>query len=248
MRKDGMVLDTLAAGDYTYSRLYLLFLGAPPMSVVRFSLPRICFLLAAVIFASCFQSVAQADPTYAFTGVVTLPGNNACNGQCVETINVSFDFQWGPVSQQFPIFNFGTVSNLVVASNGPLDFTTGGNGVGQFPYWAIVDGQQDEVDLLNISAFTFVSVDIAPVFTASVYSCNSASCVTDFAPNGFCEIYSCPVTSSFSESILPVQTSEPPVLLMVTVGLLAFLTKALRDRVLFVCRVAGVYGAADLTQ
>jgi hypothetical protein len=218
------------------------------MSVVQFTLPRICFLVAAVIFAICFQSVAQADPTYAFTGVITLPGNNACNGQCVETINVSFDFQWSPVSQQFPTLNFGTVSNLVVAPNGPLDFTTGGNGVDQFPFWAIVDGQQDEVDLLNVSAFTFVSLDVAPVFTASVYSCNSATCVTDFAPDGFCEIYSCPVTSSFSESVVPVQTSEPSVLLMVTVGLLAFLTETLRGRLLFVRRVSSVYGAADLTQ
>jgi hypothetical protein len=215
------------------------------MSFVRFLLPQICFSLASVIFASCFQPVAQADPTYAFTGVVTLPGNNACNGQCVETINVSFDFQWDPVSQQFPTFNFGTVSNFVVAPNGPLDFTTGGNGVDQFPFWAIVDGQQDEVDLLNASAFAFVGVDIAPVFIASVYSCSSATCVTDFAPNGFCEIYSCPVTSSFSESILPVQTSEPPVLLLVTVGLFAFLTKALRGRVLCVCRVAGAYASPN---
>jgi hypothetical protein len=218
------------------------------MSVVRFSFPRICFLLAALSFASCLQPVAQADPTYAFTGVITLPGNDACGGQCIETIDVSFDFQWGAVSQSLPSFNFGTLSNLSISTNGPLDFTTGGNGVDQFPYWAIVDGQQDEVDLLNTSGFTFVNKDIAPVFAASVYSCNSPTCVTDFAPNGFCEIYSCPISSSFSESVVPLQTPEPPILLLLAAGLLAFSTNALRDRALFVRRIASVYGAADLMQ
>jgi hypothetical protein len=79
----------------------------------------------------------------------------------------------------------------------------------------------DEVDLLNFSGFSFVNTAIAPVFGAAVYSCSSVTCVTDFAPGGFCEIYSCPITSTFTATVLPMP--EPPSLLlfMISLGLFA---------------------------
>jgi hypothetical protein len=181
--------------------------------------------LFALLLVSCFlQPAAHADSIFAFTGTITLPGNNVCGGQCLETINVAFDFEWGPVDSSFPSDNFGTLSNLTVTSTGPLVYGPGGSGVDQFPYWGLTDGLGDEVDILNLSAFSFVNSNTAPTFGASVYSCNSATCTADFAPGGFCQVYSCPISYSFSDSVMPISTPEPSSFLMQVAGLLVLTT------------------------
>jgi hypothetical protein len=180
------------------------------------------FALLFALFVLCVPK-AQADPVYAFTGTITLPGNNVCGGQCIETILVTFDFKWDPLNPVFPSWNFGTLSNLTISSSGPLVFAAGGSGVDQFPYWGLANGLGDIVDLLNVSGFSFVNAATPPVFGASVYSCTSVTCTTDFAPGGYCQIYGCPITSTFSESVLPMPTPEPSSLLLLALGFFALI-------------------------
>lgn len=178
-------------------------------------------ILLTLVFCFLEPAIARADTIFPFQGIITLSGNNACNGQCVEAIDVSFDFQWNPVNSFFP----GSISNLTVSSNGALTFagTSGPFLLDNFPYRPLFDGLGDEVD---IGISNFVSADIPPAFFAAMYSCGSATCLTDFAPgNTFPCKYFCGhdpgvVNSIFTESGPPIQTTEPSCLLLLSTGLL----------------------------
>lgn len=174
--------------------------------------------LVAVIFFFISATLVHADTVYSFDGTITLTGPSI-----VETINVSFDFQWENVG---PPTNPGTVSNLLVTSNGPLNFS-GAFGDGPmslssgFPYSPLLDGQGDEIDIKNLSGFSFVNDSIPPTISAQVYSCSSAACLADFDPGFACAYGVCgtpfPITSTFVE--LPIDAPESSTLMFLFCGL-----------------------------
>lgn len=51
-------------------------------------------LLVLALLLSCAVIPAHADPTWTLVGTATMLGTDACGGQCVQTLNFSFQVTW----------------------------------------------------------------------------------------------------------------------------------------------------------
>jgi hypothetical protein len=135
---------------------------------------------------------ASADtlppPTYAVSGSLTLTGNPACaESACMETIAFSFDlgYQFLPGSDLYRAY----IADLAETGAGALPFTGSSTGpifVSAAGNHFIALGDADfEVDIHL--AEDFLPAPVAPSLLdfADLFSCGTATCITDFAPSMF---------------------------------------------------------------
>lgn len=185
-----------AAGDKerqaTYRGSSMGFLGVG-QHVGVFLSRRVFPLLALCCFAFFATLPAGADtllpPAYALSGSLTLTGNPACAGgsTCLETIAFSFDLGYKFLSG-LDVYQ-AYVADLVETGTGALPFTGSSAGpilVSNADNNFIALGDADfEIDIHL--AENFVPAPVAPSLLdfADLFSCETATCITDLAPSQF---------------------------------------------------------------
>ncbi len=144
---------------------------------------RVALTLLILFFVSC--APAFADQVYDVTGTVTLTGNNACSGPCIEILDFSFLVTYQPDC-------CGTLTQIVLpgsttTSTGPLaPFALGAAPVN---YFAFFNSAHDEIDVFG-PGFDGerTAVPYPNLIGAELYGCGfsgeDALCVTDFVPPG----------------------------------------------------------------
>ena len=187
----------------------------------------VCIFLA---FAG-FVPASLADTYYQVTiSNITFDGTSACGGQCVETLNGSFEldvFLDQSANLEASIVP-GSVSFMASGPLGPLNCCTVNFDLG---YIAIggVQGQPDEFDIdaiANTGLFGGNGTGQAGIY---MNSCESATCVVDFTSAIGTPCFNCATspnsgTVTFSITSPPVSTPEPAALafLLFSIPLLLF--------------------------
>lgn len=147
-------------------------------------------VLCCLAFFAAIPAVADTllPPTYAVSGSLTLTGNPACSGApCMETIAFSFDLGYQFLSG-LDLYR-AYISGLAETGAGALPFTANSAGpifVSPADHNFIALGDADfEVDIHL--AQDFLPAPVAPSLLdfADLFSCGTATCITDFAPSVF---------------------------------------------------------------
>jgi hypothetical protein len=200
-------------------------------------------IIIAVVIAACSVS-ARADEVYAVSGALTLVGNNACAGPCTETVNFSFDLDYqycgsaigclgwpyGAYYSNFVDSGSGALGSFTGSFAGPAYFRLSGGDNG----YLAAGSPGGEID---IYANALSETPGPPsLVAASLYSCYTTTCVTDFIPttpqNGDVGVFGVgfqpPVLgifldASMESTITPVSTPEPPVWMLLLVGMIGLL-------------------------
>lgn len=190
-------------------------------------------LLLAVVVVMICAVPAVADAIFDVTGSLTITGTNACGGPCVETVDFSFDVTWDEFAPGE--FNPVILPGAQVTSSGPLgSFMPPVGSIGN-NFIALFDGLgspiQDEIDIDVLNAPIASSpqpLDLGPggIGGADLYSCGTATCVTDFAdavfPNSGVPAFGIflPGTVHYTETALPESSTLSYLLLALGLGLL----------------------------
>ena len=130
-------------------------------------------------------------PAYDVTGTLTIVGNPVCGGlPCTETIAFSFDFGY----QFFPAFPtyVAYFSNLLANGSGAVGSFTysvaGPQGFGgENNFLPFLDSAGDGFQIYALSPVFGAPAPVAPSFASfgDLFSCETATCLTDFAPAAF---------------------------------------------------------------
>ncbi|MGH9736536.1 MAG: hypothetical protein ACRD8A_18345, partial [Candidatus Acidiferrales bacterium] len=169
-----------------------------------------------LIFAGCVPA-SHADTYYQVISNVTFDGTNACGGQCVETLNGSFelDVSLDQSANLEATIVPGSVSFMASGPLGPLNCCTVNFSLG---YIAIggVQGQPDEFDIDAIANTGLSGGNGNGTGQAGIYmySCESSGCVADFTSSIGTPCFNCATgrnsgTVTFSIVPPPVATPEP---------------------------------------
>ncbi len=149
---------------------------------------------------------AHADQIYDVTGTVTLTGQDACGGICVETLN--FTLQLDEQLTQFGYAletlseSYNSAGPLPPAEMGPSYDENG-------EYWPVGFGPGTELDLYVRGANGGPNPvggpnPFVPTFTgANLYSCGNATCGAEFCPDY-------PAVECDAGTSVQSVTSEPP--------------------------------------
>jgi hypothetical protein len=196
---------------------------------------RSLFLAAVVGLGLAFLPTAKADSVWDVTGSFTLVGNNACQGPCAESASFSFDLQYIPLFGQngpyqaevtnFTAVGLGNLGSFTHSFAGPL-FLAGlaeGGFIG-FPMAGGITEMDLEIPgIVNNPTPKDPSWYLQP----TLYSCGTATCVTDFgypALPGTSVEYGIFLFTTATYSISqdqPISTPEPASLFMLGIGLAA---------------------------
>ncbi|MGA9882943.1 MAG: PEP-CTERM sorting domain-containing protein [Candidatus Acidiferrales bacterium] len=223
--------------------------------MVRFRFALFLVLFAAVAFAA---RPAHADTFYDVSGTLTLTGNNACGSSpCTETIDFSFELDEGfnSVYDAYGLtFVPGTSTTtssgplgtmyFAGASGGPLAYQTPGPGNGNVNFTAF-NSSPDPVFADSLELYVAENLQPDPFIPSfdggTLYSCATATCVTDFCPPSFCTsggvdlgIFA-PASTESTVTAAP----EPSALALLAFGLLALCFLGRRNRNGFVGRWGG---------
>src|SRR5215469_16139238 len=113
-------------------------------------------VLRMLIFLLACASPAMADSIFDVTGVLTVIGNNVCNGTpCVETLRFSFDVALNQIVPGF--FSAQILPSSDVNSLGPLgNFSLSSSIVGAPDHITFLDGPGDQISINFLNTFTTV--------------------------------------------------------------------------------------------
>jgi hypothetical protein len=151
------------------------------------------FVLAVFGMVCIANKPVQADsiPVYDVTGTLTVAGNNVCGlSPCKETIKFSFEYTYTYVSL-LNAYLGGIVGTPSVSSYGVLgsSFSTVTSPHSPYPfcqpntnYMPMYNSGADEIDLYACG--NDQSAPAVPSFRGDLWHCQTATCLTDFAPPG----------------------------------------------------------------
>src|SRR5215467_3176503 len=145
-----------------------------------------------IVFNPHLHAQIQASPVWDVNGQIVLIGNNVCYpSPCTETVNFSFDYTYQYVGGTYfgqvvgtPSFtsigplgsNFYTITNPI-EPEADCGFDTN--------YMEMLDRAGDEIDISTCG--NAQSTPVTPTFpVAQLYRCDTAICITDFAPSYDC--------------------------------------------------------------
>lgn len=189
-RRVAWKLRTLRMGSYMG-----LSDGAP--QAVTLGLRKAFLLIALSCFACLFAAPAGADglppnylpPAYAISGAALLVGNDVCGGlPCTETVAFSFDFgyQFLPDLDVYQAY----LLNFAESASGALGSFTE-SFAGPFPpseadnHFIALGNSDFELDIHSSVGIVPAPVTPSLLDFADLYSCETAACITDFAPSDF---------------------------------------------------------------
>jgi hypothetical protein len=216
---------------------------------------KMALVLGLLCLASvCLASVSRADQIYAVNGSLTIVGNDACAGLCVETLNFSFDLDeydmidyyvsivpgsasvtslgplgtFGPPDGPFGPYSYGGNPNsnyIEFFTTAPVEFPSPpGQSPPEIDIWLAEDG---------VSETPFVP----QIAGADLFSCGffppTQSCVTDFCPpSQECgtpeRLY---LIGAVESVVTPISTPEPGTLPLLGIAFLALLFLRVRSKV-----------------
>jgi hypothetical protein len=162
--------------------------------VVTFRFSRIVSLLALGCFVWLSTTPVRADqivlaPAWDVSGTLSIVGNNACSGlPCTETVAFSFDlgYEFFPDVNTYEAYianvteNWsGDLGSFHVTTTGPQRVNASQN------IFGFADPADDEIDINIIQGFVSTP-PVTPSFVgATLYTCGTTTCLTDFAPSLF---------------------------------------------------------------
>jgi hypothetical protein len=151
------------------------------------------FALAVLGMVCIANKPVQADsiPVYDVTGTLTIAGNNVCGlSPCKETIKFSFEYTYTYFSS-LNAYLGGIVGTPSVSSYGALgsSFSAMTGPHSPYPfcqpntnYMPMYNSGSDEIDLYACG--NDQSTPAVPSFRGDLWHCQTATCLTDFAPPG----------------------------------------------------------------
>src|SRR6185437_4806418 len=156
--------------------------------------------IGGILLAALFLALpARADTLYTLSGTAIIPGNDACNGPCLETVNFTFN-----VTESFrPDIGeyFLTMTSASATAQGDLGPVDNTSGITLDNAWyAPIDlGASGSASELDINfAGNFESRPFVPnVVSATLYSCGDQTCFTDFCPEDWMFLCNLPGEPSF---------------------------------------------------
>lgn len=200
------------------------------------------FAMCSFVCLSAFP--AHADPVWTFNGTVTMLGTDACSGQCVQTVDFSFQATWevaapadGGNSQcpggTFPCYFFDTLPGGQATGSGPL-----GTVWNVFPasgMWTSLYTPGGDDFWLEFSPDCYQCVDFSssptsnpPEMWGYMGGCGTETCMVDFVdanwtggtPTVHFEEGDAGIGNGGSIQYTVKQTPEPGTLTLIVCGLL----------------------------
>jgi len=201
------------------------------------SLMRLRSILFLCLLISLAAGTARADSTgvvatYDVTGTLTITGNNVCSGPCVESVNFAFQMNYSYDSAD-GVYLGMSPGTTILSYSGPLGpFTAAAPCCSGMLYGRGADdlttAQGDIIDFYTTWDATQPGPP-TPMYS-DFFMCSSATCITDFSPNGQSVANGVIGTVAFNTQL--VSTPEPSTVVMLVAGFLGFICLAtLRKRV-----------------
>ncbi|HTU35712.1 MAG TPA: PEP-CTERM sorting domain-containing protein [Candidatus Acidoferrum sp.] len=172
---------------------------------------KVIFVCIFFMFAG-FVPASHADTYYKVTiSNVTFDGTNACGGQCVETLNGSFELD--VFSQNGNLEGTLVPGSVSFTASGPLGTLSCCTVNFDLGYIAI-SNSSDEFDIDAIANTSLSGGNGTGQAGIYMYSCESAACVADFTSPIGTPCFNCATgpssgTVTFSLISAPVSTPEP---------------------------------------
>jgi hypothetical protein len=143
---------------------------------------RIVSLALALLTLTATRAGATEIYRYLVEGSLTVNGNNACGGPCLEKLDFSFQLEY--VKDSFGSWAPVWLSSANVTAVGPLSGFTVPEPFGRPTYVPFFNAAGDEIDL-SYSQTTFLPTDptVAPTFSlVNLWGCRSEACWSGFVP------------------------------------------------------------------
>ena len=149
------------------------------------------FAFVAAIPAGADALPPPLPPGYAVSGTLSLTGNNVsvCGGFCTETIAFSFDvgYQFLPDLNIYQAYvadltenGSGALGSFTISSPGGEDLVSNADN-----HFIPLGNADFEIDIHLAENLVPAPVTPSLLDFADLYSCETATCITDFAPSGF---------------------------------------------------------------
>lgn len=167
--------------------------------VVTFRLFKIVSLLALGCFVWLSTAPVRADqiptppvvlpPGWDVSGTLSIVGNNACSGlPCTETVAFSFDlgYEFFPDVNTYEAYIANVVNNWSGALGSFSTTNTGPERVNASQnIFGFFEPAGDEIDINIVQGFVSTPPVTPTLLGATLYTCGTTTCLTDFAPPTF---------------------------------------------------------------